>query len=595
MTYEPLFDRTTMHIDSRMEILALTADLCRLFAQDESEKANIVAIDLIKDAFKADAAVLFYVNGQKNYRICIAGTSFPISLPEPRWLSSVESHVGGVEVSQFGPWSIPGMDKTYPYWISVCIYTTGHEGGYVFLGRNSSPWHDIDSSALASIKEAIAPIVEVRHQRAVEAAKRKRAEQLLVKNESRLRDLFDGSRDMIYTADTSDIITSVNVSGVTLLGYESKKDIIGKPISSFFANPGDRKPFLEKLAHDGYVDDYELIITRKDGVSIFCLETAHALKDNAGTILETQSIVKDITSRIDNERKLWKMNLELAEANLKLQKTQTLMVQNEKLASIGQLAAGVAHELNNPLGFLVSNNTTLRKHFGKLKEAWENFMKSPAAAGFDQSLAVKLNRAFDDSGEIFNESKDGFDRIVKIVSSLKNFSRVDQSAAFDEFDVNAGIESTLIVAWNEIKYVSDLRKNLSPLPLIRANGGEINQVILNIVVNAAHAIGKHPRGGLGLIEITTVQNGESVLITIRDNGVGIPKDIINKVFDPFFTTKEPGKGTGLGLSISYDIIVNKHSGTIEVESDPGTGTTFYISLPIAGPRENVSAPLVERL
>jgi len=127
-----------------------------------------------------------------------------------------------------------------------------------------------------------------------------------------------------------------------------------------------------------------------------------------------------------------------------------------------------------------------------------------------------------------------------------------------------------------------LRKNLGEIPPIIANGGELNQVILNIIVNAAQAMGNPPREGKGLIEVSTRLEGDNVFLTIHDNGPGIPKDILNKVFDPFFTTKEPGKGTGLGLSISYDIIVNKHGGSIWAESEPGTGTTFFISLPVSG-------------
>jgi signal transduction histidine kinase len=276
------------------------------------------------------------------------------------------------------------------------------------------------------------------------------------------------------------------------------------------------------------------------------------------------------------------MNLELAEANLKLQKTQAVMIQHEKLASIGQLAAGVAHEINNPLGFLISNNGMLEKYLSKLYDSYIDFISNKESMITNPERQEKIARLFSDSKEILTESKEGFDRIVKIVGSLKNFSRIDGSAKLDSFDLNAGIESTIVVAWNEIKYVSELHKNLGEIPHVIANGNELNQVILNILVNAAQAIGNPPRKGKGLIEISTRLEGENVLLTIHDDGPGIPKDALNKVFDPFFTTKEPGKGTGLGLSISYDIIVNKHGGAIWVESDQGPGTTFYISLPVAG-------------
>ena len=196
---------------------------------------------------------------------------------------------------------------------------------------------------------------------------------------------------------------------------------------------------------------------------------------------------------------------------------------------------------------------------------------------------MKLKSAFANLDDIFAESKDGFERIVKIVSNLKNFSRVDQSGQFEQFDVNAGIESTLVVAWNELKYVSEIRKDFGAVPAVRAKGNEINQVFLNILVNAAQALGSMNRSEKGCIDISTLTEEDKVVIAIRDNGPGIPASIKNKIFDPFFTTKEPGKGTGLGLSISYDIVVNKHGGSLRVESEPGMGTVFFISLPIRGP------------
>ena len=579
---DPRADATQVHLDAHIAILTLTADLCKIFAQDESEKANLAAINAIGKAFDATEAALFYINSEKSFKVCISGTDYPIALPEKRWTACVMPNNVERSVSRVGDWSIPGIGKPLPAWISVCLYASSNQGGYVFIGKEKGEWSDIEVNSLASLKDAIAPVVRIRHERAVEAHAREEAQKQLAKNEARLRSLFEGSRDMIYTTNALDIITSINIAGILLLGYPSKQDLLEKQFPIFTANPEDRKSMLQKLNQDGYVDDYEIILKKKDGSSIFCLETAHAIRDGNGTIVELQGSIKDISNRVENERKLWKMNLELAEANLKLQKTHTLMIQHEKLASIGQLAAGVAHEINNPLGFLISNNSMLEKYLMKLYTTYLEIPsnKEPAAANPERQASIE--RLFTDSKAIFMESKDGFDRIVKIVSSLKNFSRIDSNAKLDDFDLNAGIESTIVVAWNEIKYVSELRKNLGDIPHIVANGSELNQVVLNILVNAAQAIGNPPREGKGLIEISTRLEGGNVLLSIHDDGPGIPKELMNKIFDPFFTTKEPGKGTGLGLSISYDIIVNKHGGTIWVESDRETGTTFYITLPVAG-------------
>jgi two-component system, NtrC family, sensor kinase len=579
---ETLQDATQLHLDAHVRILSLTVELCKIFAQDESEKANIEAINAIGHSFNAIESALFYINSEKSYRVCISGTDYPISLPEKRWKEYAIPKNEASQVTRLGSWSIPGIGKKLPSWLSVCLYTSGNENGYVFIGREKGEWSDMDVASLATLKKAIEPVVKIRHERAIETRNRKDAEMLLAKNEERLRNIFEGSRDMIYSTNALDIITSVNMAGATLLGYASMHEMLGKPFSDFVHNPDDRAYFLERITSDGYIDDYEIVFKKYDGTSIFCLETAHTLKDGSGTIIEIQGSIKDISSRIENERKLWKMNLEIAEANLNLQKTQAIMVQHEKLASIGQLAAGVAHEINNPIGFLKSNNMMLEKYFGKIEKYWSEFLASRKPSDMDPSRITMMNKIFTEAKAIFTEGQDGFDRIIKIVGSLKNFSRVDSQAAMTSFDLNAGIESTLVVAWNEIKYVSELRKNLGEIPPIIANGGELNQVILNIIVNAAQAMGNPPREGKGLIEVSTRLEGDNVFLTIHDNGPGIPKDILNKVFDPFFTTKEPGKGTGLGLSISYDIIVNKHGGSIWAESEPGTGTTFFISLPVSG-------------
>jgi two-component system NtrC family sensor kinase len=571
-------------VELRTSMLKLTAELCGIYARDSSETATVAAVNILKDSFKADAAALFYVNAEREYRYCLAGTDYPIALPEERWRELVKPLSGEGEIARFGPWSPPGLGRRsiLPSWMSCRLYSQKSEGGYIFLGRAEGGWSEGEEEELVAVVKTIAPIVQVRRERQIEEKVRQKAEEMLAGNERRLRTFLEGSRDMIYTADSGDIITGINAAGLALLGRSSKSEVIGRSFASFALNPEDREQLLRKVREVGYAADYESVLKRGDGNRVFCLETAYAIRDPAGGVVELQGIVKDITERISSESALWKTNLELADANLKIKRTQTLMIQHEKLASIGQLAAGVAHEINNPLGFLKSNHVMLEKYLRKIRLAWEERDASPQAEIAESERKKKIGNLFSLIDTVFAESNDGFARIMQIVGNLKIFSRVEKGGDFELFDVNAGIESTLAVARNEIKYVADVNKSYGELPPILARGSEINQVILNILVNAAQAIEGQKRQEKGLIEIRTIAMGDHVVIGIRDDGPGIPESIRMKIFDPFFTTKEPGKGTGLGLSISYDIIVSKHGGHLGVDSIPGGGTTFTIELPIAG-------------
>ena len=281
------------------------------------------------------------------------------------------------------------------------------------------------------------------------------------------------------------------------------------------------------------------------------------------------------------------INKQLIEANEQLKIAQSQMIQQEKMASIGQLAAGVAHELNNPIGFVNSNFTSLEKYFQAIIE-YLNLMKKTIRNNKDKIGEEEINQIeeleeensidfiIEDIEELFVDSKEGVERITEIVKNLRRFSRVDYENEMLPYDLNEGIRNTLVVAKNEIKYVADVNMELNEISPIEAIGGEINQVLLNMIVNAAQAIQEQDREGRAQINIRTYQKDDKVYCEIEDDGPGIPKDIQNKIYDPFFTTKQVGKGTGLGLNISYDIIVNKHKGKLILDSEPGKGTKFTL-------------------
>ena len=262
----------------------------------------------------------------------------------------------------------------------------------------------------------------------------------------------------------------------------------------------------------------------------------------------------------------------------KLKASQAQVVQQEKMAVIGQLAAGVAHEVNNPVGFINSNLTTLRKYFGRLQEfitAQDTALQQHSSTADIDKLRKKLNLDYilADISDLINESQDGTERIKKIVQDLKLFSRQD-SGQKEMADINEVVESALNIAWNELKYKCTVNKNLGKLPLTMCSPQKLSQVFINILVNGAHSIEKN-----GEIDINTIHNDNEIVVTIADNGCGMPKDVVAKIFDPFFTTKEPGKGTGLGMSVAAEII-KAHAGRIEVDSTPGRGTVFKIKIPV---------------
>ncbi|PNG30325.1 MULTISPECIES: ATP-binding protein [Pseudomonas] len=259
------------------------------------------------------------------------------------------------------------------------------------------------------------------------------------------------------------------------------------------------------------------------------------------------------------------------------------LVQSEKLASLGQLAAGVAHEINNPIGFVASNLGSLAGYLEQISQLLTAYRQSEEAIAAPelrkrlQSLRESIDLDFlqEDIPLLIKESKDGIGRVEQIVRDLKNFSRVDSDQHWQMADLQQGIDSTLNIVASELKYKADLIKHYQPLPEIECLPSQLNQVVMNLVINAAQAIGPER----GTITLSNGVAGERVWLEVSDSGCGIDEQHLQKIFDPFFTTKPVGQGTGLGLSLSYGI-VKKHGGQISVRSQLGVGSTFRVELPI---------------
>ncbi|MDK1025253.1 MAG: ATP-binding protein [Gammaproteobacteria bacterium] len=308
-------------------------------------------------------------------------------------------------------------------------------------------------------------------------------------------------------------------------------------------------------------------------------------------LTQTQhKLIEEIEKRRKLESELRARNEELTESNTKLKATHSQLIQSEKMAAIGLLVAGIAHEINNPIGFIKSNLSVLEEYFASLlalassarkaldflTEEGQNAGKKPALIADlkAQLSATELDYLEADIPALMIETSEGISRVITIIRDLQKFSHVAETE-WEIVDLHAGIDSTINIANNEIRYRASVQKNYGDLPLVECIPSQINQVIMNVIVNAAQSI-----EASGLITIDTRHIGDQVSITITDTGRGIDPEDMAHLFEPFFTTKSVGTGTGLGLAVSYGI-VKAHGGNIQITSELGIGTTVEIVLPIS--------------
>ncbi|MBU0767812.1 MAG: hypothetical protein KJ687_01785 [Proteobacteria bacterium] len=300
-------------------------------------------------------------------------------------------------------------------------------------------------------------------------------------------------------------------------------------------------------------------------------------------------VLEDVTERKKLEESLVEKTNRLETAYKDLKETQAIIIQQEKMASIGQLAAGIAHEINNPMGYVNSNLVSLSdyiKDLFTLLTAYRNLLPvlkdtlvetGPVADHMQRirhlESEIDVDFVFQDTPSLIKESREGAERIKKIVQDLKDFAHPG-NRELRYADINKNLDSTLNIVWNELKYKAKVEKHFGILPEVQCYPQELNQVFMNLLVNAAQAIQRE-----GNIIISTCVDKGHVGVRISDTGIGIPEENLSRIFDPFFTTKEVGKGTGLGLNVAYNII-KKHKGTIGVESTIGKGTTVIVRIPI---------------
>ncbi len=362
------------------------------------------------------------------------------------------------------------------------------------------------------------------------------------------------------------VIKDANESAAKLLGYP-KEQLVGTSLAELWDTATQTLTAASEHAVSG---------------------EEHAWRANNGIVIPVLVSVSRLTKAGEGETEFVCIATDLRERKRLESETQHA----QKLQSVGQLAAGVAHEINTPMQFIGDNIHFLRDSFGSLIELIEVYDQAFEALP-EGSLGEPIVEQLDDAQEeadveylrergprAFERTLGGVTRVSEIVAAMKSFSHPGNDKA--PTDLNAAIETTLTVATAEYKYVAEVDIELGELPSVLCHGGDINQVLLNLIVNAAHAIEDQQQDGQkGTIRIRSALEGDSVVISVADSGCGIPEHVRDRIFDPFFTTKEVGRGTGQGLSLARSIVTDKHGGSLSFETEIGAGTTFFIRLPVA--------------
>jgi two-component system NtrC family sensor kinase len=435
----------------------------------------------------------------------------------------------------------------------------------------------------------------------------------LIESRNKLRIVIDSLEEEIVSLDNQMRIVSVNKAFARKHQCDPR-ELAGKVCTDKL--PADCDFIRDEGIRSLITDVFEKAVGQKTmftstdakGLPVYRQIQCMPVQDDSGKVFQVVVVAQDVTKERRRAEEIQNLNEQLLATSAKieaqndelkstlkrLEETQMHMIQSEKMASIGQLAAGVAHEINNPTGFVSSNLKTLldyQQDIAELIGKYHVFAEKLKNNGNLDALSgeirenieaiktfeddIDLQYIMEDVTDLIGDCREGTDRIKKIVLDLKDFAHPGEDK-IQNLDINNGLESTLNVVNNEIKYKARVQKDFGDIPAIKGYPQQLNQVFMNILVNAAQAIEKK-----GEIAIRTSQVDDQVEVKISDTGSGIPEENLQKIFDPFFTTKDVGKGTGLGMNIAYNII-KKHHGTIAVDSQAGKGTTFTIRLPVNG-------------
>jgi len=473
-----------------------------------------------------------------------------------------------------------------------------------FESKNSYPLTAIQKKILfwAFLLEAllltfaVLLLFNIMKKKEIETKLREERENLDRKVKERTKELSDTNEKLIESLDhfetifnTSPDITTltnmqtgrlvnVNEHFTSILGFK-KEEVTNRPVIDLWKNPEHRKEFAKQLKENGACYNYESEFTCKDGRIINGIVSAKVLELNR--VPHIIAITKDVTSLKENEKERDRLKIELEHS--------------QRLQSIGTLAAGIAHEINSPLQFTNDNIDFITNSYNDIINLVNTYKSLMMACHTDYDkdnarntifeLEKKINLEFltNEMPDALSQTKDGIARIRKIVNAMKQYSHMHNEEK-KPANINETVENAEIITRNEWKSHADVENNFAQdLPFITCYEPELNQVFMNLIVNAAHTTKDAVDKKLiekGRIEVSTSLIDNKMRITIKDNGLGIPKEIKDRVYDPFFTTKDVGKGTGQGLAMAYRVVVEKHGGKIWFETEQNKGTTFFVEVPV---------------
>ena len=425
---------------------------------------------------------------------------------------------------------------------------------------------------------------------------RKQTELKLKESYNLLHSVLESTPDMVYVKDLEGRYVIINSAFAKFLNLSNDK-IINKKASDLF--PQETAQSIRnndlRISQEGRAETVEELIPFP-GNSRTYLTTKNPWYDARGNVIGLMGMARDISDRKESEEALRQSEKilrektqELEETLRKLQQTQAQLIHSEKMSSLGQTVAGVAHEINNPVNFIYGNLTYVNDYTQDLLDLIQVYQEEypqPSLRIIEKSEAIELDFVRDDLPKILASMKVGADRIRDIVLTLRNFSRLDE-ADLKKVDIHQGLESTLLILQNRLKGKPErpgieVIKKYGKIPLVECYPGQLNQVYINILANAIDAIESQTKEEKQTIIIQTEMiNTQKVQIQIRDNGMGMTPEVRKRLFDPFFTTKPTGKGTGLGLTISHAIVVDQHGGELVCDSSPGEGAVFTIRIPLS--------------